>query len=1234
MLGLVGLVLLAPLLSFAVVPSSSPVPAARRMSAAATPTPLAAAMSLGLTTSTPRADPKDIVVFTLYDNNTGDQSAPDVWINVSTPSGLSFEGDTAVGNVSGYPRYHFVSVGLGIHAFQMSFQVAIGTPAGRTLTLSATMVYSDGSGAQHFLGPARASVVIGLETKSLYLGWSGNPPAVLRPAPPTGGLVSQGTFPLTQGGPAVSFDLAPVLARSFRARNASAVLYVQPLAPPASVDLNLTLIDVNGLSTTAVASVEQVNSVTGAGYWTFFYTFPAMNYLFSAGDRIRLQILNTASSSGSALLATNATGQPSSLSLVTTTYVNVDSLSPSGFLPTYLSPKSTLVITANVSDPFGSSEITDVRLNVTGPGGPWVSWLSLTPPVAVDPSTPSAWALFRYTRLPLLPNGSYAIELTAIERNGVKDIAAGSFTVRAPAMVLTKVASVSQLKPNGKFSYTIWYNNTGTGPAGTVWINDTLPSAVTFQSSTPGYNTLSGSTYGWVENAVSVGSHSIVINVQVKNGGSGVGYVRNWAFLNVTDEKGFLWAPEASHADVVLNGPVLSLVVTSAPALAIHSNQPLLFSVRMTNTGDAASALWLNTTLPSGLTYVNDTSSRLGATRTVVGSRIAYVFPSMPSGSSTPVVWSFNLTAHAASGLLPRADLSTRFSLNDSSTNGLLMPEQVATVPLVAASPLIASAALAFGVASAAPALPIPVYVNFTNAGNEAASAVWINVTLDPYLAFSSSPLPVSVAPGTISISMANASAGPDSALVYLVAVPSLGGVPLQDGQVLSLSGTLAYADGYGNSMGTLAVAPGTLDAALPSVNFTLSPPARVAEAGTLLTYTIAGGNSGTGTAESVWLNLTLPASLTYVSDTFGVTPTVLGALYSWMWRNYAPGAHTYLLNLAASGAALDRTTATLTFSVEAADAGGYPEAPASFGGQVSFLSPAWSLSITADRASLLPAGSVNYSVRVENVGSTAAHYLWLLLPVDPDLQLITHTAPVPATGTDILNWTFQDVQPGQVIAFNVLMEVAPGTPANTWLAATLEAHFTNSVGAVLGVVRSAPAQVEVQADFLPLVYILAIGSAAGAAVVFVVYRRYRVRVEDVFLIYRDGILVSHLANATAGGKDEDQLSGMLTAVQDFVQDAFAYGEHRELHELEFGDYHILIERGKTVYLAVVYQGRDSGLIRKKVRTVLDRIESAYGPVLETWDGDMHPVEGTRDLLREGFLEEDRPWSLVKSHGP
>ncbi len=1222
-----GLLLVAPLLLAAAggvgtgsAPGSPGVPAAGTPSVGVQP--LVASVGLSLSCLNPSANPTDTVGFVLFFNNTGDQVAPDVWINVSAPSGLLFLSDTASGNASGYPHYHFVSLSLGLHEFQMSFVVAIGTAPGTVLTLSATMVYSDGGGAQHFVGPARASILVGVVEKQLYLGWSVSPVGILTPVPPTGGLVSQGTFTLTKGGPAVNFDLVPVLARPFRALNVSAALYVQPLSTPANMDMSLTLIDVNGAATTPVASVEQVNSVTGPGYWTFFYTFTSMNYLFSAGHQIRLQVLNTGNSQASALLATNATAEPSQIGLQTTTYVSVDSLTPRSSPPTYLSPKSTLVIAANVSDPFGSGEIVSGILNLTGPNGP----VNLSPVITVDPSNPSAWKLFRYTESPPLANGTYSLVFTATERNGVVDIAASGFTVRAPAFVFTKVASQPQAKSGTRFTYTLWYNNTGTGPAGTVWINDTLPSQLNFVSSVPNPASNSGSTYRWTAPLVPAGSvNSVVITVQVKGGVSGVAYFRNWASLNFSDERGFLWPYEMSHADVVLNGPVLSLAASSVPSSLAHANQTVTFTFRMTNTGDAANRLWLNDTLPTPLAYANDTSASLGGTRTIAGNVIRFAFSNMPSGASTPVVWSFTLTVQVAPATSGGTDLTSRITLNDTSANGVLMPELVASVPLTAAAPRIASGAIRFGLPSAAPDLRLPVYVNFTNAGNEPAGHVWLSLTLDPDLSFSGSALNATLTNGTVQIAMANVSVGADSAAFVVTVLPSV-----MEGQVLTVAGTLLAADGYGNAFPSLTLAPASVPVALPDVNFSLTPAAITVEAGTMLRYTVTGGNTGNGTASLVWLNVTLPAGLTYLSDSFGAQLVVLGSNYSWLWTNYVPGSHAYFLNLSATGAAADRSTEDLAFSVQVRDVGGYPEPVASFGGRVTFLAPSWVLSISPDAKTTLAAGTLNYSLRVQNVGSTAARYLWLLVSLDPNVDLITHTAAVPATGTTTLNWTFQDVQPGQVIAFNVLVKVRPGTPGNTLIAEALEAHYTNSNGAVLGYVRALAPEVDVRADVMPLVLILGFGSAAGAGVVILVYRRYRVQIEDVFLIARDGILISHLTNTTTQGKDEDQLSGMLTAVQDFVQDAFTYGGNRELHQMEFGDYHILMERGKSVYLAVVYMGRDSGLIRKKVRAVLDRIEATYGPVFERWDGDMQDVEGTHELLREGFLDEEHPWSLVK----
>ena len=71
---------------------------------------------------------------------------------------------------------------------------------------------------------------------------------------------------------------------------------------------------------------------------------------------------------------------------------------------------------------------------------------------------------------------------------------------------------------------------------------------------------------------------------------------------------------------------------------------------------------------------------------------------------------------------------------------------------------------------------------------------------------------------------------------------------------------------------------------------------------------------------------------------------------------------------------------------------------------------------------------------------------------------------------------------------------------------------------------------------------------------------------------------------------------------------------------MDFGDYRILIERGKYVFVAVVYSGRESAAIHRKVRSVIDRVETEFADALVNWDGDMEEVMGARDLVRDTLL--------------
>ena len=110
--------------------------------------------------------------------------------------------------------------------------------------------------------------------------------------------------------------------------------------------------------------------------------------------------------------------------------------------------------------------------------------------------------------------------------------------------------------------------------------------------------------------------------------------------------------------------------------------------------------------------------------------------------------------------------------------------------------------------------------------------------------------------------------------------------------------------------------------------------------------------------------------------------------------------------------------------------------------------------------------------------------------------------------------------------------------------------------------------------------------------------------IDDVFLLYRDGLLIKHETRRLKPDIDTDILSGMLTAVQQFVKDSFRT-EEGELDELTFGQMHILIGRGKYLILAAMIQGDGTESFTIQIKKTIQDIEDHHWDQLDDWDGDM-----------------------------
>lgn len=144
-------------------------------------------------------------------------------------------------------------------------------------------------------------------------------------------------------------------------------------------------------------------------------------------------------------------------------------------------------------------------------------------------------------------------------------------------------------------------------------------------------------------------------------------------------------------------------------------------------------------------------------------------------------------------------------------------------------------------------------------------------------------------------------------------------------------------------------------------------------------------------------------------------------------------------------------------------------------------------------------------------------------------------------------------------------------------------------------------------------------------------------RVEQVFLIRGDdGILLQHNAADETDTQDGDMVSGMLTAITDFVQDSFNPTDGAALDSLQVGELNVWIERGPHAVLAVVLRGNAPATLREEMQTLVEQIHEEFSEELPDTNCDQGIFERVRpdleSLLQEGKKRKGKPilaWIVV-----
>lgn len=144
--------------------------------------------------------------------------------------------------------------------------------------------------------------------------------------------------------------------------------------------------------------------------------------------------------------------------------------------------------------------------------------------------------------------------------------------------------------------------------------------------------------------------------------------------------------------------------------------------------------------------------------------------------------------------------------------------------------------------------------------------------------------------------------------------------------------------------------------------------------------------------------------------------------------------------------------------------------------------------------------------------------------------------------------------------------------------------------------------------------------------------------IREIFVIQQgSGLLLAQESISGSETTDSDLVSGMLTAVRDFVQDSFTPEGSLpdELNEIQYGNLRVLIQSGRAAYIAVVIAGVEPAGFHAKLRQLVADLHILYGSQLLAYNGNPEDLPYLAPRLHQFVtsvpLQEQHPQGLTAS---
>jgi len=646
------------------------------------------------------------------------------------------------------------------------------------------------------------------------------------------------------------------------------------------------------------------------------------------------------------------------------------------------------------------------------------------------------------------------------------------------------------------------------------------------------------------------------------------------------------------------------------------------YTVALDNAGPMASArVWANLTVPGNARIFDDTAWQLPAYAGswVSGSRRHYNFTNLPVANNT-----FTVTITILAGPPDGAPLPSSLAVNYTDDLGVPQAEVGDAAAVVMSIPVLELAKTPTS-NPVDPGARFSYTISVRNSGSAASSTVWLNDTLPSQLAF------VNVNPPPMRSRCTNEDCrlvdlAPGATATYEIVVDIGPTVPRGTSFVNWLFANFTDADG--TLLPSVSTFAGTDVRVIQDLTLDKVARANLAYPGAAVVFSIWFNNTASTALGATWINDTLPPGMTHSAS--NPPATVSGNMVRWQLSGVAVGANVAELTVTIGGAVANGTVLVNEVRGDYYDGSGNrgQQVVASTSVTVSDTVPKFDgFAKVASEAASVVGASVRFTIFYNNTGFDPAGTVVIEDTIPPGTLLANPSVAPAAIDERTHEWRFADVSPGShLLTYDlVLADVSVGAT----LVNFAYLNYTDPFGSPLSsppprsaVVRVVVGEAGAPESAMPLLIGVVLALAVVGAVGYRVFLGKRKTViDEVFLLHRDGLLIKHYTRRVRPDIDSDILSGMLIAVQNFVNESFIGSEglqkEGQLDELRFGEFRLVIERGQWVVVAAVLSGDPTDRVKGEVKAAILDLERDLGGALDGWSGEMRSVEGADKYMQD-----------------